>query len=171
MPHFTKRISLFSCKIPHKYITNLIARVSSCCYFVDRSPLSPDRTKLFTVSGVNKIIILQSTAGILFLKASAYQNILVYRIYDTQSSRSPQFSRPNNLASRTARATKSSSFARSQGAKDANDVTPKTYQNITVYGEVRTFFVHPNTLKSLTKLFKYQESKKQGRADVSWWKA
>lgn len=61
-----------------------------------------------------KRIILQSTGRISFLKASTYQNILVYRTYDIQSSRLPQFRRPNNLTSR--RATKIF-FARAQGAK------------------------------------------------------
>lgn len=81
-----------------------------------------------------KRIILQSTGRISFLKASTYQNILVYRTYDIQSSRLPQFRRPNNLTSR--RATKNILRSRAR-CEVVNDVTPKTYQNTTVEGGVR----------------------------------
>ena len=76
-----------------------------------------------------KRIILQYTGEISFFKASTYQNILVYRTYDIQSSRLPQFRRPNNLTSR--RATKNILRSRAR-CEVANDVTPKTYQNTTV---------------------------------------
>ena len=140
MPHFPKRISLFSCKIPCENITNFDRQSlkSCCCHPVftnndDRSPLRMDQSCL-SFPQFYKRIILQSTGGILFLKASTYQNILVCRTYDTQSSRLPRFSRPNTLTSR--RATKNF-FARAR-CKVANDVRPKTYQNTTVYGGVGT---------------------------------
>ena len=106
--------------------TNLIAKVSimllfhplSCEQRVDRSPLSPDGTLSFLP--FFKRIVFQSTGGISLFKASTYQNILVYRTYDTRSSRLPQFSKPFDLSS-------SDRLLRSLArCKVANDVTPKT---------------------------------------------
>ena len=102
-------------KKTHKQITNLIARC--CCFtriffekrFTARRWFRMEQSCLSFLE-FYKRIILQSTGGISFFKASTYQNILVYHTYDIQSSRLSQVRRPNKLTSR--RATKNSTLAR-----------------------------------------------------------